>query len=492
MNKRSDTRKRLVPATIHSTEGGKLPPQAVELEEAVLGAILLEKEAYHEVAHILLPEAFYHEKHMRICQAIINLYNRGEAADILTVTQELKRTGELEFIGGAYYVSAITQRIASSANIEFHMRIILQEWIKREIILNSTVTIRDAYEPSVDSIDLLDSWEKSLMEMQQKLFIAKTNDSTSLYDQVLADNEILTSHEGAIMGITTGFTDLDILTGGWQKTDMIVLAARPGMGKTGLVLCFAAAAAKSGKPVAIFSMEMSASQLYKRLASQETEIPLDMILRQGMDTDTVATFKRDTEALRKAPLFIDDTAALTMPELRRKARKLKREENIEMIAIDYLQLMGDVEDGGNREQEVSKISRGIKALAKELEIPIIALAQLSRQTENRPGGSKRPQLSDLRDSGAIEQDADMVMFIYRAEYYGMTQDEAGNSTRGLADILISKNRHGPLDTVTLRWLGQYTKFVDLRETRQSPGTQFPAKSLPPNNSFTEEKNDKPF
>lgn len=469
------------------SELGKLPPHAVDLERAVLGAMLLEKEAYHEIAHILLPEAFYVEKNEVICQAIIDLYNRGEVADILTVTEELKRSGKLASVGGAHYVAALTERLASSAHMEFHMRIILQDWIKREIIRCSTVTIREGYDDGSDAIELLDEWEKNLMQMQQKLFIQKADDSESLYQRMLADNAVLTSSPGTITGVTTGFKKLDLLTSGWQKTDMVVVAARPGMGKTSFVMCSVLAALKAGKPVAVFTLEMSSIQLYKRLASQETDIPQDMILRQGMDPATVAYLEKNMAWLRKAPLSIDGTPGLELGELKRKARKLKREKKIELIVIDYLQLMslkGD--DGKSKERTVSAISSGVKALAKELDLPVIALSQLSRQTENRPGGSKRPQLSDLRDSGSIEQDADSVLFIYRPEYYGMTHDEDGNSTLGVADIIIAKNRHGSLETVTLKFIGKCVKFVDPDSpTGSFEGTQFP--SMQPNDNFLTDK-----
>jgi replicative DNA helicase len=468
------------PEKVESSEMGKLPPQAVELEETVLGAILLEKEAYHEVSHILSPDIFYKEQNGLVCKAIIELYNRGEVADIITVTQELKRIGDLQTVGGAHYVSNLTSRIASSANIEFHCRIIQQEWLKREIIRNSTVTIKEAYETGTDSFDLLDEWEKSLMALQQELQVGKTSDTGSLFDQVLKDNEVLTAKEGTITGVPTGFKALDTILGGWQKTDMIVLAARPGMGKTALMLNFCRAAVKSKRPIAIFSLEMSSIQLVKRLASQETEIPLEMFIRQGMDAATLKTYNKDVEELKKAPFYIDDTPALTIFDLRRKARKLKREKKIDLIIIDYLQLMaGSNEKNGNREQEVSAISRGVKALAKELDIPIIALSQLSRESEKRPGASHVPKLSDLRDSGAIEQDADMVMFIYRAEYYGLTEFGDGQPTAGVADIIIAKNRHGALDTVTLKWIKQCTKFVDWNDHN----TPEPLKQLQPNTDF---------
>lgn len=485
MNKdRNTERKRVYSAPASIDSGiGKLPPQALDMEEAVMGAILLEKDAYHAISHILLPEAFYKESNMRICQAIINLYNRSEPADILTVTQELRKTGELEFVGGAYAIIQLTNRVASSANIEFHMAIILQQWLKREIIRVSSALIKAAYEDGADAFEVLDSLEKELMTLQQQLSVSKFDTSEKLYNQVLEDNKILTSAAGAITGVTTGYADLDKITSGWQKTDMITVAARPGMGKTAFVLCCARAAVKENKPVAVFSLEMSSIQLYKRMASQETMIPMDMILRQGMDPATEARYKLDMQVLRTAPIYIDDTPALTIEDLRRKARKFKREQKVELIIIDYLQLMHvKGSNGMNKEADITIISGGVKALAKELNIPIIALSQLSRQVENRPGGSKRPQLSDLRNSGSIEQDSDMVMFIYRAEYYGMSVDEDNNSTKGVADIIIAKNRHGALDTVTLKWKKECVKFSDQHEPEI--GEIKPLGILQPNRDFT--------
>ncbi len=461
------TRKRILsPGITNVNEIGKLPPQAVELEEAVLGAMLLEREALSTVIDILSPEAFYKEQNSRVFAAMISLFNRSEPIDILTVTQELKRTSELEIVGGAYYVSALTNRIASSANIEFHARIVAQKYLQRELIRLSTDTIKSAYEDSTDVFELLDETTKNIFEILDSNVRKQHDKMTTLIARAISEIEAAANQKDGLLGVPSGFTALDRITGGWQKSDLMVLAARPGMGKTAFVISMAKnAAVEFQKPVAIFSLEMSSIQLVKRLISSETEITQDKILKGNLAMHEFEQLNQRIKKLEVAPLYIDDTPALSIFELRAKARRLKENQKVELIIIDYLQLMSGGPDGkGNREQEISYISRGLKSLAKELEIPIIALSQLSRQVENRPGGSKRPQLSDLRESGAIEQDADMVMFIYRPEYYGLEVDENNEPTRGRAEIIIAKNRHGALETVKLRFIGQFAKFADLDYT----------------------------
>ena len=461
------TRKRILTSSVQNTnEIGKLPPQAVELEEAVLGAMLLEREALSTVIDILSPEAFYKEQNGRVFTAMIALFNRSEPVDILTVTQELKRTGELEIVGGSYYVSALTNRIASSANIEFHARIVAQKYLQRELIRLSTETIKVAYEDSTDVFELLDETTKNIFEILDSNVRKQHDKMSTLIAKAITEIESAANQKDGLLGVPSGFTAMDRITGGWQKSDLLILAARPGMGKTAFVVSMAKnAAVEFNKPVAIFSLEMSSLQLVKRLISSETEISQDKILKGNLDNHEFVQLNERIKKLAVAPLFIDDTPALSIFELRAKARRLKENQKVELIIIDYLQLMSGGPDGkGNREQEISQISRGLKSLAKELEIPIIALSQLSRQVENRPGGSKRPQLSDLRESGAIEQDADMVMFIYRPEYYGLEVDENNEPTRGRAEVIIAKNRHGALETVKLRFIGQYAKFADLDYT----------------------------
>lgn len=442
-------------------EIGKLPPQAVELEEAVLGAMLLEKASLSIAIDILQAESFYKEQNGRIYSAMKSLFMRSEPVDVLTVTQELKRTNELEFVGGAYYVHKLTDRIASSANIEYHARIVSQKHLQRELIRISTETIKEAYEDSTDVFELLDSTTQNIYTVVQ----GNTRKSHKKINTILADAFQEMEEAGnkkGLLGVPSGFISLDRLTGGWQRSDLLILAARPGMGKTAFVAAMAKnAVVDFNKPTVIFSLEMSDVQLTKRLISSETDILQDKILKGNLTEDDYVKINERIKNLAASPLYIDDTPGLSLFELRAKARRLVENEGVELIIIDYLQLMtlgGDAK--GNREQEISTISRGIKSLAKELKIPIIALSQLSRQTENRPGQSKRPQLSDLRESGAIEQDADMVMFIYRPEYYGMTQDEVGNDLRGKAEIIIAKNRHGAVTSVYLNWNASMLRFTD--------------------------------
>jgi replicative DNA helicase len=457
------TRKKIFSPSPQVSEIGKVPPQAIDLEEAVLGAMLLEKEALSTVIDILSPESFYKSPNGKVFAAIVSLFNRSEPVDILTVTQELKRSGELEVVGGAFYVSSLTNRIASSANIEYHARIVAQKYLQRELIRIGTETIKTAYEDSTDVFELLDNTTKNIFEILDSNVRKQHEKMSTLIAKAIEEIETAANQTDGLLGVPSGFTGLDRITGGWQKSDLLILAARPGMGKTAFVVTMAKnAAVEFNKPVAIFSLEMSSLQLVKRLIASETEIAQDKILKGNLDNHEFVQLNERIKKLSVAPLFIDDTPALSIFELRAKARRLKENQKIELIIIDYLQLMSGGPDGkGNREQEISQISRGLKSLSKELEIPIIALSQLSRQVENRPGGSKRPQLSDLRESGAIEQDADMVMFIYRPEYYGLEVDENNEPTKGKAEIIIAKNRHGALETVKLRFIGQYAKFADL-------------------------------
>lgn len=456
---------------------GKLPPQAIELEGIVLGAMLLEKDSLGKVIDILSSEAFYKEQNSLVFNAIVALFKRSDPVDILTVTQELKRAGSLEIVGGAHYVSTLTNRVGSSANIEFHARIVAQKYLQRELIRISTDAIKTAYEDSTDVFELLDATTAKIFQVLDGNVRKQHKKINTLLGEAITEVEIAGRHEYGLLGVPSGFRSLDMITGGWQKSDLLILAARPGMGKTALVMDMAKnACVEFNKPVAIFSLEMSGVQLTKRLISNECEIIQDKILKGDLTDVEFANMNNRLKKLSSAPLYIDDTPALTIFELRAKARRLKDNQKIELIIIDYLQLMnGSSDSKTNREQEISTISRGLKSLAKELEIPIIALSQLSRQVENRP--NKTPQLSDLRESGAIEQDADMVMFIYRPEYYGIEADEARNDLKGKAEIIIAKNRHGPTDSVFLNWVGKYSKFKDPNDFSQ------PLNELDSNNNF---------
>ena len=447
---------------------GKVPPQAKDLEEAVLGAVMLEKSAFDSVIEILKPECFYVDAHQRIYRAMQGLQQKNQPIDILTVVEELKTREELEVVGGPYYVTKLTNSVVSSANIETHARIILQKFIQRELIRISGEIIGDAYEDSTDVFDLLDDAESKLFEITNN-HLRKNFDSI---DQVLVKTvqriEDMRNRNEDITGVPSGFVSLDRITYGWQQTDLIILAARPSVGKTAFALNLARNAALHATkptPVAFFSLEMSAGQLVQRILSAESEIWLEKISRGKLEEHEMKQlYAKGIQKLAQAPIFMDDSAALNIFELRAKCRRLKNKHNIGLIIIDYLQLMSGTSDRqSNREQEISKISRDLKGLAKELQVPIIALSQLSREVEKRKEGSKMPQLSDLRESGAIEQDADMVMFLYRPEYYDITSNEMGESNKGETHVRIAKHRNGTLETIKLRALLHIQKFNDMEE-----------------------------
>jgi len=448
--------------SVARVDGGKLPPQAIDLEEAVLGALMLEKNPVNDVIDILKPESFYKEPHQKIYGAIVDLFGASEPIDILTVTNKLRSKGELDLVGGPFYISQLTNRVASTAHAETHARIIAQKYIMRELIRISGETIRNAYDETTDVFDLLDRAESELYGVAEGN-IRKNYDSMSqIMKQAIDQIEQAQNQGDGISGINSGFTELDRITAGWQRSDMIVIAARPGMGKTAFVLSMARnSAVQFNHPVAIFSLEMNSIQLVNRLISSETQIPGDKLRKGNLERHEYEQLHARIGPLSKAPIFIDDTPALSIFELRAKARRLKQQHDIDLIIIDYLQLMtAGSSKAGNREQEISTISRSIKEIAKELNVPIIALSQLSRSVETR-GGDKRPMLSDLRESGAIEQDADIVTFIYRPEYYGITSDEEGNSTNNTGEIIIAKHRNGSLGSVNLKFIPHLAKFTDM-------------------------------
>jgi replicative DNA helicase len=448
---------------------GKVPPQAKELEEAVLGAIMLEKSAFDTVVEILKPECFYLEGHQRIYRSMQSLAQKSQPIDIFTVVEELKVRQELDIVGGAYYVTKLTNSVVSSAHIETHSRIILQKFIQRELIRISGEIIGDAYEDSTDVFDLLDDAESKLFEITNNHLRKNFDSIDSVLVKTIQRIEDLRHKQDEITGVPSGFASLDKITYGWQPTDLIILAARPAVGKTAFALNLARnAALNASKPtaVAFFSLEMSSAQLVQRILSAEAEIFMEKIARGRLEEHEMKQlYKKGIDRLAKAPIFIDDTPALNIFELRAKCRRLKNKHNVGFIIIDYLQLMSGAGDNrnGNREQEISQISRALKGLAKELQVPIIALSQLSRAVESRKEGEKIPQLSDLRESGAIEQDADMVMFLYRPEYYGITANEMGESNKGETHVKIAKHRNGSLDTIKLRALLHIQKFTEYGE-----------------------------
>ena len=579
---------------------GKVPPQAVPLEEAVLGALMLDREALPIVMDILRSESFYLESHQAIYRAVLKLFERSHPVDLLTVTEELRKSGELDKVGGPYYLVELSNKVASAANIEYHARIIAEKHIQRELINVSTRVIRDAFDETTDVFNLLDEAEKGLFNITQNNLSRSFQSMGTLSGQVLKQIEELSHKEDGLTGVPTGFTDIDRLTSGWQPSDLVIIAARPGMGKTSLLLAMTLNAAKDfNKGVALFSLEMASTQLVSRLISMEAEIPGSKMRSGRLEDYEWQALQTTVERLSNIPIFIDDTPGINIFELRAKCRRLKMQHDIQLIIIDYLQLMTGSSEGKNtnREQEISGISRALKGLAKELSVPVIALSQLSRAVEVR-GGSKRPQLSDLREcvsgdtlvyladgrtlpiaslvgqtpvvwsmdpetqrlvpkasdlvwavgekpvfeialasgrrikatanhrlytidgwkqvdaleigsrlaiagqttpavefdtivsitpageevvydltvpgthswvangiishnSGAIEQDADIVSFIYRPEYYQILEDENGQSLKGIAEFIVAKHRHGALDTIRIKFTDTFAKFGNL-------------------------------
>ena len=451
---------------IINLEQGKLPPQALDLEQVVLGAMMIDKKGVDEVIDILSPHAFYKESHRYIFESVFKLFENSEPIDLLTVSSQLRKDGKLDMIGGDFYLISLTQKVSSSAHIEFHARIILQKFIQRSLIKISNEIIEEAYDETKDVFDLLDNAEAKLYEVTQGNVKKSTETAQSLVIQAKKKIEEISNKEG-LRGIPSGFTKLDRLTSGWQPSDLIIVAARPGMGKTALTLTMARnIAVDQNIPVAFFSLEMSSVQLITRLISSETGLSSEKLRTGKLEKHEWEQLNVKVKSLEKAPLFIDDTPSLSIFDLRAKARRLASQYGIKMIVIDYLQLMtaGGSQKGGNREQEISMISRNLKALAKELNVPVIALSQLSRAVETR-GGSKRPLLSDLRESGAIEQDADIVAFIYRPEYYKIEEwdDEDRSPTEGQGEFIVAKHRNGGLDNIRLKFIGHLGKFDNLED-----------------------------
>jgi len=440
---------------------GKLPPQAVDVEEAVLGALMLERDAYITVADIIDTPSFYKEEHQKIFDAIKKLSGKEKPVDLLMVTQELKDREQLDEIGGPGYITQLTRRVASAAHTEFHARIIAQKFIQRELIRVSSEIQTKSYDDTIDVDDLIDFSESSLFKVAEGNIKKETRPIKPVLIEAIHQIEKARNQKDGLSGVPSGFTSLDRITSGWQRTDLIIIAARPAMGKTAFVLSMARnIAVDHNRPVAIFSLEMSSIQLVNRLISAETELGAEKIKTGRLEEYEWQQLNQRIKALDNAPLFIDDTPALSIFELRAKCRRLKIQYKIEIIIVDYLQLMtAGTDTRGSREQEVSMISRSLKAIAKELDVPIIALSQLNRSVESREG--KRPQLSDLRESGAIEQDADIVTFIHRPEYFGITEDDSGNSLLGVAEIIIAKHRNGATADVHLRFKKELAKFMDL-------------------------------
>ena len=447
---------------------GNMPPQATDIEESVLGALLLDQDALSNSIDIIKPEYFYLNEHAEIFRAISSLFAEGSPVDIMTESERLKKNGTFETVGGYSKLTSLTTRITSAAHIEYHVRLLSEKFIQRELIRVSTETLRDSYDETNDVLDLLDKTETKFLEINDSNFNSDILGMDVLLRQTINEIEKAQSSADDASGLPSGFRELDNKIGGFQKGTLIILAARPAMGKTALAITMARnMAVDFHKPVAIFSLEMTASELTSRLISAEASIEGRRFKSQGKLEEWEKTMIREkTQSLANAPIYIDDNPGLSIFELRAKCRRLKQKYDIQMIFIDYLQLMqgGDAAKGGNREQEISYISRQLKALSKELGIPVLALSQLSRAVETR-GGSKKPVLSDLRESGAIEQDADIVMFIYRPAYYGML-DEGDDKA---ADVIIAKHRAGEVGEVRLNFIPQFVRF----ENRMADGGSFP-------------------
>jgi replicative DNA helicase len=440
---------------------GKIPPQAIDLEEAVLGGIMLEKDSLIEIIDIIRPESFYHDQHQKIYSSILDLFKKNEAIDILTVIEQLRKNGYLELVGGPAYLTKLTDRIASAAHIEFHARIIQQKYIQRELIRVSTEIQNRAFDESIDLSDTLDYAGNCIFNITNKNIINEPVLIGNIGIDTIRNLEELSINDNYVPGIQTGISNLDKHTNGWQNTNLIIIAARPSMGKTTLAFQMAINISLIFKePVAYFSYEMSKVELYKKGNSSLTGIESEKYMNGKFTSDEWLKVEEAQAKLEKAPLFIDDTSNMTILELRAKARRLKIKHNIKIIFIDYLQLIYS-NNKGNREQEVSDISRNLKILAKELDIPIIALSQLNRSCESRI--DKKPQLSDIRESGAIEQDADIVSFLYRPSYYGFTEFEDGMSTKGILEILFRKYRNGKLGDIMLKHDHNFTKISDFDE-----------------------------
>ena len=440
-----------------------MQPQALELEKAVLGALMIDNESLSDAIDSLQAEYFYAPKHQKIFEAIVNLFNNTQPVDILTVSEELKRMEMFKEIGGLAYISELTNNVSSSSNTEFHARIIAEKFIKRSLINISRKISNDAFDDSVDIFDLLNDAEANLFTVTEGTLRKSYDKMSSLIKGALENIETLRNKEDGLSGVPSGFTNVDRVTSGWQKSDLVIVAARPGMGKTAFALTMARnVAVDHNTPIGFFSLEMSSEQLVNRLIASEAELGASKLRKGDLADHEMVQLHEKIKHLSEAPIFIDDTPGLSIFELRAKARRLVKNHGVGIIMIDYLQLMTAGGTGGNREQEISTISRSLKGIAKELKIPVIALSQVNRGVESRTGvGSKRPMLSDLRESGAIEQDADIVTFIYRPEYYKIFEWDNGDDSRGQGELIIAKHRNGSLNNVRLKFTGEFAKFSDL-------------------------------
>ncbi len=444
----------------------KLPPQNIEAEQMVLGAILIENDSLNKVIETLSADDFYKDTHRRIFSIMLDMFETGDAIDLVTLSDALRGKTGLESVGGASYLATLVSLVPTAANIKHHARIVREKAVLRKLIHSATDIITQSYEDSrtvVDIDELLDRAEKSIFEIAQGKIKDSFVSMKNIVGHSFAIVERLYEKKEMVTGLATGFLDLDERTSGFQQSDLIIIAGRPSMGKTAFCLNIAAfAAIEKGKSVAIFSLEMSKEQLVLRMLGSESRVDAHKLRTGHLSERDWTPLSTAAGKLSEAPIFIDDTAAISVLETRAKARRLKADQGLDLIIVDYLQLMRGRGDEGSREQEISNISRSLKALAKELQVPVIALSQLNRAVETRPGKEKRPMLADLRESGAIEQDADVILFIYRDEVYNKCEcpydGECLCGQRGKAEVIIGKQRNGPIGKVDLTFVNRYTRF----------------------------------
>lgn len=468
----------------HEVTGGRdpyrdrTPPYSEAAEQAVLSAMLLDSDALLRATEYVDESMFYRESHRRVFRAMLALSERGEVIDPLTLTEELSRKNELEAAGGREYIAYLVDVVPTAANVEYHAKIVREKALRRRLIEVSTSIVSEAFDSALPAAELLDAAEHSIFEVNQSRGTEGFTRVKELMYEAMERIEQLHLAGESVTGVPSGFRDLDEITAGFQPSELIIIAARPSMGKTAFVLNIAQNAALDAKtPVAFFSLEMSKQSLLQRMLTSEARVDAQRLRKGKLRDDEFVQLGRAAGLLSQAPVWIDDTPAISLLEMRSKARRLKAENNIGMIVVDYLQLMQGPPSSENRQQEISTISRSLKALARELRVPVVALSQLSRAPEQRAGDNKRPQLSDLRESGAIEQDADVVMFLYRQEYYDVLEgkdpsqpDKDGKTSQGLAEVIIGKQRNGPTGNVTLFFNRQYTRFENY-SGRQSGGGQ---------------------
>ena len=439
-------------------EFDRVPPQSLDAEVAVLGSMMIDNDCIGRVVEILEPSHFYRTSHKKIFSAAVSLYERNEPVDLITLSEELKRQNILEEIGGTYYLTELAESIPSSANVEYHARIVLEKYLLRKLIEEAAGIAKDCYEAGEDVYHIIDRSEQRIFGLSEKRLRQTFQHIAPIMHDAFETIEQFHQRKGVVTGIPTGFTKLDELTSGFQPSELIIIAGRPSMGKTALSLNIARNVAVDSKmPVGIFSLEMSKRQLALRLLCAEARVDAHGVRTGRLADDEWQKLSMCVGILTEAPLFIDDTPGMSVLELRAKARRLKKEKDVKLIIIDYLQLMEGPRNAESRQQEISLISRSLKGLAKELDVPVVALSQLSRAVEVR-GGDRRPMLSDLRESGAIEQDADVVLFIYRPEFYGKKIDNQGNSLEGKAEVIIGKQRNGPVGTVHLNFVKRWARF----------------------------------